>query len=149
MITSHLVCCVLFLMLALMHLLSAEHTWISVTPGSLIPGTSFAAHKGWAWHPDPVKPRFAISGQDVFLIVSEMRKRDRERTLQERGTRSNTLVWIPSAETGHWELACIVGGRSPQDVERLCRSFSTIYSILAHSSLCALAPAGSKEERPL
>lgn len=98
------------------------------------------AHKGWAWNPDPVWAE--------CISDSLRHEKERERTLKERGTRSNTLVWIPSAKSGHWELECIVRGRSPQDVERLCRSFSTIYSILAHSSLYALALAGSKEERP-
>lgn len=41
-----------------------------------------------------------------------------------------------------------VGGRSSMDFERLYHFSFKVYSILPNSSLCALAIAGYKAERP-
>lgn len=70
-------------------------------------------------------------------------------TLKERGIRGNILTWIPSAKISYWEFECVFGGRSLKHFQRLCRSFSKTYSVLADVFLCALAAAGYKEVRPL
>lgn len=112
MITSHLVCCVLLLLLALMHLLSTEYTWISVTPCSLIPVTSFAAHpQGLGLEPRPHQALFCHLWAGC-ISDSLRNEKERERELERKGGPEVTL-WFGFLQlklaTGSWNALLVAG----------------------------------------